>query len=360
MGPYLYFVFIGIFQFVNDFQGLKGRPNCKIYFDPSKGFNEGCLSLVAFSKNGAGIGADQELLVQYPSSYDHERQYEFKDSFAARFKGPMDKFVKVPASPANGEEANNSQEVFETPPKQAKLTAGGSGAQSAGAASSSGNTTPPGTADPPAKRPKLEPAAPPGTATATPPGTQKEETLFSFTSPFQVAFQKVVEGENSSYQFKSAETTTRRLPKHFLLATFTDGRLKETGSNTPLSPNQYPFEVEASTLVMDAKTENIDTLQKIFKDHFPKAIKLLGYEKLEKVGTVKAKGMKADQSWAIEFPGDKGQSTVALLRSIGPYKSIVPLWGLIYDEKARFFFSVTCRVGGCDTATRQAPQNIDR
>ena len=339
MGQHLYFVFIGIFQFLNDFRGLKGRPNCKIFYDPSKGFNEGCLSLVALSKNGAGIGADTELLVQYPSSYDHDRLYEMKDSYAARFKGPMAKFVKVAPPLGQCDEADNLLEVAEPPAKRPRSEAGGGGAPPTGAAPSSGSaaSSSAGPLLPPAGKADPSGASPP-------PGTQVEVTLFAFTTPFHVAFNKVGDGENVSYQWKSADAATRRLPKHFVLETFTDGKLKETPSKAPLNPNQYPFEVDPSTLVMDMKTKNIDTLTKIFKDHFPKALKLLGYEKFEKVGQIKPKSFQADQSWAIEFPGDKGQSTVSLLRSIATYKNIAPLWGLIYDEKDRFFSSVTCGV----------------
>ena len=351
MGQHLYFVFIGIFQFLNDFKGLKGRPNCKIFYDPSKGFNEGCLSLIAVSKNGAGIGADQELLLAYPSSYDHDRSYEMKDSYAARFKGPMAKFVQIAPSPGKTvDEVDIFQEVAEPVAKRPKLESGVSGATPTAAASSSGSNgplQPPGTSPPPGK------AVPSGTS--PPLGTQGGVKLFSFETPFKVDFHKVGEGDNVSYQWKSLETTNKRLPKHFVLETFTDGKLKETPLKSVLSPNQYPFEVDPNTLVMDSRTGSIDTLAKIFKEHFPKAIKLLGYEKFEKVGQMKAKGFKADQSWAIEFPGDNGQSTVALLRSLASFKSIAPLWGLIYDEKDRFFPRQL--VGwGWKTATRQTLQ----
>ena len=360
MGPNLYFVFIGIFQFLNDFQGLRGRPNCKIFYDPSKGFNEGCLSLVALSKNGAGIGADTELLLAYPSSYDHDRSYEVKDSYAARFKGPMAKFVQIAPSPGKvGDEVDPFQEVTEPLAKRPKLESDVSGATPTAAASSSGGNgllQPPGTSPPPGTSGTSPPpgkAVPSGTS---PPG---EVTLYSFDTPFKVEFKKVGEGDNVSYQWKSLETINKRLPRHFVLATFTDGKLKETPLKSVLSPNQYPFEVDPSTLVMDMKTQNIDTLAKIFKEHFPKAMKLLGYEKFEKVGQMKAKNFKADQSWVIEFPGEKGQSTVALLRSFASYKSIAPLWGLIYDEKDRFFHRHLWG-GRWGTATRQTPQKNEK
>ena len=62
-------VLIGAVQFVNHYNGSKKSPNVKLHFESAKGFNEGALSLVVNTRNGAGIGKQSTLLLDYGNKF---------------------------------------------------------------------------------------------------------------------------------------------------------------------------------------------------------------------------------------------------------------------------------------------------
>ena len=84
---------IGVGQFLNDYTGIKGRPNAKLYFDPSKGFNAGALTLHEYTRNSSGIGAGQEILLSHGVGYDLTMEPKTSTSYAARLKGPLADFA---------------------------------------------------------------------------------------------------------------------------------------------------------------------------------------------------------------------------------------------------------------------------
>ena len=88
----IYFVLLGAAQYINDYHNIKGRPNAKLYFDPSKGFNAGALTLAEYTRNSSGIGSGQEILLSYGTDYDLTTQPNLSVTYAARVKGPLAKW----------------------------------------------------------------------------------------------------------------------------------------------------------------------------------------------------------------------------------------------------------------------------
>jgi hypothetical protein len=92
----IYFVLIGACQFLNSFTGLRKTANVKLSYDPSKGFNEDSIQLIVATRNNAGVGVEQEMLLSYGPEYDLDVTITKSADFLARQKGPLFKLWEQP------------------------------------------------------------------------------------------------------------------------------------------------------------------------------------------------------------------------------------------------------------------------
>ena len=63
-------VLVGAVQFVQHFQGHRARANAVLEFDPTRGFNNGALRVVAATRTGVGISAGLPMLLNYGPDFD--------------------------------------------------------------------------------------------------------------------------------------------------------------------------------------------------------------------------------------------------------------------------------------------------
>ena len=354
----IFFVLIGAGQFINDYTGIKGRPNAKLYFDPSKGFNSGALQLHEHTRNSSGIGSCQEILLAYGTGYDLSIEPKVTPAFAARVKGPLAKFAN-PGSPT-------ASSLEGTPIKKQKVADG-----FPPEAASSGSAEP---SEPPAKKQKpeatkvidallrseeigdasvgtfesskgVEPsgssehAAPSGsskeTAGSTTGVTTKLEAdegmnvVFSFHEPFPLILQSKDQVE---FEWKSFDANNRKIAKHFVLTKFVQGKIK-TRREGVAPANTYPYELEKDMLVMDQKTTVFLSLAKLVKENHPKCTSIHGYAPFKTPGVV-PKVLEKIEEKNLQFEGEDSKDVVILLRGLSALKSIGVCWVMEYNEKA--------------------------
>ena len=92
----IYFVLVGACQFLNSFQNIRKSANVKLLYEPTTGFNEDSLQLVVATRNNAGVGVDQELVLSYGPEYDLDVTITESTDFLARHKGPLSKLWQQP------------------------------------------------------------------------------------------------------------------------------------------------------------------------------------------------------------------------------------------------------------------------
>ena len=77
----VYCPLVGAFNHINhyivtDLSGVKRKvaPNCKFVCDPSKGFNDGFISLIAWGPRKSGIAPNRVLQVDFGDHYDPSKK----------------------------------------------------------------------------------------------------------------------------------------------------------------------------------------------------------------------------------------------------------------------------------------------
>lgn len=77
----VYAVLVGIAQFIQHYTGYRTRHNAILEFDPSLGFNSGCLKVVASTRTGVGIAAGSPVLLNYGADYDFQNPPPSDESY---------------------------------------------------------------------------------------------------------------------------------------------------------------------------------------------------------------------------------------------------------------------------------------
>lgn len=84
----IYAILLGIAQFIQHYTGFRSRHNSILEFDPSHGFNAGCLKVVASTRTGVGIAAGSPVLLNYGTSYGFSAQQKHQSDDA--YYGALD------------------------------------------------------------------------------------------------------------------------------------------------------------------------------------------------------------------------------------------------------------------------------
>jgi len=69
----MYAILVGAAQFVNHYADIKSRHNVDLCFDASRGFNDGALHLKVHTRNGMGIAAGQQVVLNYGVGFNLEK-----------------------------------------------------------------------------------------------------------------------------------------------------------------------------------------------------------------------------------------------------------------------------------------------
>ena len=90
----LYFVMVGLGQYLNHYVGIKKKSNARLEVDPTKGFGHGSVELYAHTRNNVGIQSGMEILINYGSSFDLTLETPGQnDTPVKRIRGALDEFV---------------------------------------------------------------------------------------------------------------------------------------------------------------------------------------------------------------------------------------------------------------------------
>ena len=332
----VFFVLQGIAQFVNCFENIKKRPNAKLVYDSTKGFNEGCLSVVACTPNRAGIGAGVEILIGYGVGFDLQVKIDKSEEFQGRMKGPLERFA-ISFSPAGKRKAPAELPVQEPSKKSASSVGDPSGPSAAGNAAGCQDAGASVGSQPGAAGAFVGPepdgadtfvGQPPGDAEPTSKSMKTEESIYKFSKPFEFHFISksavVPNGPvQQRYFFRSLFTANKEIPKYFFLEKILDGELVPKSD----SGDVFPWKVTPKSYVVDNRTDEVWELCKLVKDQYPKTMSLFGYGALEKPGQVKGE-LIAERNWGVQLPPSKA----SLLHSLKHLSSVQPCFIVKFDE----------------------------
>ena len=223
----VYFVLVGAGVFVNHFQGLKRTPNVKLVYDATKGFNKGALSFIVCTCNKQGVGAT-ELVMNYGLEFDITRKHPKTESYAARFKGPLLKFMRKDAMEAIvvGDDDPNTQ-----------------GSEGGGAPEHAGGGVPEASDKESAAganggaAPRHAGGGVPRPAEGEPEGSEEAKKartggLRTYTEPWHFN----VHYTSTEVKIESCDTANKRLPKGFEFASWIQGVFEKV----TLEDGQYP------------------------------------------------------------------------------------------------------------------------
>ena len=151
--------------------------------------------------------------------------------------------------------------------------------------------------------------------------------LAKFEKPFELEF-VATDSTLSKFFFESAAVTNRKISKHFMLMSFTDGKLKKLPSDsTLLTPNQFAYELKPTSFVVDKRTDGVAELQQLHKDSYPRLKSVFGYAPLQ---SASMKALEATSTWAVEFPNEE---TATRLRAFSAMQNLMVAIVLEYSEQ---------------------------
>ena len=272
----VYFVLVGAGVFVNHFQGLKRAPNVKLVYDVTKGFNKGALSFVVCTRNKQGIGAT-ELVMNYGLEFDITRKHPKTESYIARFKGPLLKFMRTNEMEAIavGDVDQNSQ-----------------GSEGGGAPALAGGGVPEGSDDGGGESGGGVPRPAEGEAEGSE-EAKKARTggLRNYTEPWHFN----VHYTSKDVTLENCESANKRLPKGFEFASWTQGVFeKVTLEDGKYPKTHFPYAPKGDCLAFDLNSKTLKPLKQMMSEY--KAEYVWGCKGTEKslVSTESKYGVKLD------------------------------------------------------------------
>ena len=151
--------------------------------------------------------------------------------------------------------------------------------------------------------------------------------IANFEEPYELEF-VATDSARSKFCFESAAVTNKTIPKHFMIMSFTDGKLKKLPSDsTVLTPNQFAYKLQPKSFVVDKRTDGVAELQQLHKDSYPKLKSVFGYAPLQ---SASMKALEATSTWAVEFPNEE---TATMLRAFSAMQNLMVAIVLEYSEQ---------------------------
>ena len=86
----IFAILVGVAQYAQHFQGIRGRPNAALQFSPVLGFNSTALEIVASTRTGVGIAAGAPVLLDYGCSFDVGAARKETEGSSDIFSGALD------------------------------------------------------------------------------------------------------------------------------------------------------------------------------------------------------------------------------------------------------------------------------
>ena len=84
--------------------------------------------------------------------------------------------------------------------------------------------------------------------------------IAKFDKPFALEF-VATDSTLSKFYFESSAATNKKIPKHFMIMSFTDGKLKKLPyDSTLLTPNQFAYQLKPKSVVVDKRTDGVAEL----------------------------------------------------------------------------------------------------
>jgi hypothetical protein len=155
----------------------------------------------------------------------------------------------------------------------------------------------------------------------------RAERIAKFERPFEFRF-VATDSTLLKFMFESFAPSNKKIPKHFLLWTLCDGKVKKLPSeSTLLTPSQFPYQLKAKDFVVDKRTDGVAELQQLYKDSYPKLKSVFGYAPLQGPSM---KVLEPTSTWAVEFPN---KDTVAMLRAFSTMPNLLVAFVLEYSEQ---------------------------
>jgi len=285
----IYAVLVGAGQYINHFAGIKRAPNAKIIFDHKIGLSHGALYVIASNRNGTGIAAGVEILLNYGLSYDLATGDESTlDQPAKKFRGVLDAIFEqqrgqeqaaTAGSSTDGpeEEATKKQEETakkkqeeakkkEEEAKKKQEEEAHQKTEEAAKAKAKAKACAGSESGPPAE-------SAPGAASGSSSSIALE--IGSLTAP---AAKVILNG--GKLQIDSLSTGNKKLPPGALLASWAAGDVKKCDT-----AGDVPYKMTPQTRVYARGPKKVMALNKLIKEH-PEAKGLWGYQHFNSVGVL--------------------------------------------------------------------------
>lgn len=99
----VYVALVGVGRFLSHFAGVrKSGPNAKIEVNCGAGAGDGFLSLVVSTRNGVGIAARSQIVINFGNEFDLQFKPDLEEPDAKRFRGVLEKYFNKSAGQASG------------------------------------------------------------------------------------------------------------------------------------------------------------------------------------------------------------------------------------------------------------------